>query len=163
MVTPSRPSGARERRRPHEPTARPTGSARLVVLLVTLALGTAGACASDGPTAVPAPVPTSPPQVGVDGSFARVSPSVWAEGTRYVFADDGTFRLDYPLPWRISYLGRYTRADSVVALSFYGTGFYVSGASRGVLRGDTLSVTYDETMRRDGLEDGAYVRAPRTP
>ena len=73
---------------------RSTGRA----LLVATALGIAGACAPDAPPGVPSPDPTPPPYAGVDGSVVRVSPSEWVEGTRYVFAEDGTFRLDYPLP-----------------------------------------------------------------
>jgi hypothetical protein len=93
----------------------------------------------------------------MDGSFVRVSPSLWAQGTRYVFAEDGTFRLNYP---SYSVPGRYTRADSVLTLSFPGSGVFLAGPNRAILRGDTLTVTYNEAMGREGFEDGAYVRTP---
>lgn len=90
---------------------------------------------------------------------------------RYVLHDDATFALRYGAG--AEFPGTYAVSDSVITFDFrIGVSGAYMGQSVGLLRGDTLSVTYDHTLililGSDWMDfeifegSAVYVRAPST-
>lgn len=124
------------------------------------------------PVAVEDPPGDAPPEI-VDppvvlATYERVEWS-WP---RYVLHDDATFALRYGAG--AEFPGTYAASDSVLTFDFrLGASGAYRGRSVGLLRGDTLSVSYDPTlimilgndwMDFEILVDGSavYMRAPST-
>jgi hypothetical protein len=76
--------------------------------------------------------------------------------SRYVLFEDGTFDLYFVTAARSAYPyhGRYTRADTVITLSF---AVSTSWQAAGTLRADSLIVAYNVPASMDGFEDAVYV------
>jgi hypothetical protein len=122
------------------------------------------------PVAPPAPAPEFPPlsrsgtiYKGDDDLYARYfgyHESVLV--SRYVFYDDSTFGLQFSSQrfGYFEYTGRYGRADSLITFAFDGSSIAGPWDAIGKLRGDSLSVAYNELMQHSDFLDGVYVRAP---
>jgi hypothetical protein len=81
--------------------------------------------------------------------------------SRYVFYEDSTFALQFYSASRgqFEYTGRVARADSVLDLRFDGASIAGPWIATGTLRGDTLSVSYNQIMVSSDFADGNYLRA----
>jgi hypothetical protein len=79
-----------------------------------------------------------------------------------VLYDDGTFGLRYEAYGGFEYPGSFSRADSEISFRFTDNANHPLGPwlAQGTLRGDSLTVKYNEHMRWDDFEDGIYVRSP---
>jgi hypothetical protein len=145
-------------------------SLRLVALAAALVVS--AACQDRTPTsphqmqAAPLP-PTTFPEVVKPARILVFSPSplyrasAYTIDSRYVLYDDGEFALQYLRSlgsW--SYSGTYKEADGKLTFTFNGRGWSVPGQpdARGVLDGDTLTVSYNIVMQMSDFEDGMYVR-----
>jgi hypothetical protein len=117
-------------------------------------------------TAAPLPPATFPDVVKPARIFVfSASPGYPVSGytseSRYVLYDDGAFALQYlrslgsPL-----YPGTYKEADGKITFTFDGGGWSDPGQAdaRGVLEGDSLTVSYNSRMQFSDFEDGVYVR-----
>jgi hypothetical protein len=128
-------------------------------LLVTLA-----GCKDSGlpvePSAPPPSEPSAPTNFPVPSSAAsvydRISPSLYADGSRYVIYDNGTFSLQYAFG---QYLGRYSRTDSAITFQFDGWSAMGPWLAGGTFTGDSLTVKYNDVMNWSDFEDGTYMRS----
>ena len=97
------------------------------------------------------PVPSSAASV-----YDRTSPSLYANGSRYVIYDNGTFSLQFPFG---EYLGRYSRKDSAITFQFDGWSVMGPWLADGIFAGDSLTVKYNEVMNLSDFEDGTYTQS----
>jgi hypothetical protein len=110
-----------------------------------------------GPINPPDSPPNSPPTSSVVGIFDRISPSLFAGGSRYVLYADGTFSLQYDgIP---PYPGIYSRADSTIAFKFKAQSVSAPWLAGGIVRGDSLVVKYNDVMNMSDFEDGVYIQS----
>ena len=125
-------------------------------LLVLLAFGCLSACAPEAPTGVTTSAPLPPPP-DLRGAtvYDRSSPSMYANGSRFVLYADGTFHLQFP---QGEYPGTYSRSDSTIAFRFVDSSVAGRWLADGIVRGDTLVVQYNDIMSLSDFENGAYVR-----
>jgi hypothetical protein len=116
--------------------------------------------------AAPLP-PTTFPEVDQPARIFVVSPSpkypmsAWTLNSRYVLYDNGTFVLEYLESLGSGrYRGTYREADGNLTFTFDGSGWAVAGQpdARGVLGGDTLTVSYNIIMQLSDFDDGMYVQ-----
>ena len=80
---------------------------------------------------------------------------------RYVWRDDGRFRLRYQSSrfGAFEYFGTSTRAgDGQLDLAWDGDGRW---AARATIRGDTLAVSYNDVMWLSDFEPGEFIRSRR--
>jgi hypothetical protein len=89
-------------------------------------------------------------------SYSRVSAPATCYGSceRFVLYVDGTFALRYS---HVEFLGTFTRQDSILALAFSADAGWVA---TGILRSDTLFVTYNTRMSLSDFEDALFLRTP---
>jgi hypothetical protein len=127
-------------------------------VLVALAFGSVSACTADRSVHAatePAPPPPSQPDLRIELVYDRVTPSLYAGGSRFVLYGDGTFDLQYAIG---GYSGRYSRADSTLAFQFDALNTLGPWRAVGAVHGDTLAVKFNDFMQMTDFEDGAYVR-----
>jgi hypothetical protein len=147
----------------------------VVVLLVLVA-----ACGSSGPTfptgpnppsafppPAPAPPPTTvfPPLSGPSRTFIfdrelsyRVSD--YTRKSRFVLYDNGAFVLQYPSLGEGGYRGGYTDANGVITFEWEGWSVVGPWGATGTLKGDSLTVQYNEVMQLTDFESALYVLMP---
>ncbi len=84
--------------------------------------------------------------------------------SRYVLYQDSTFTLQFSSPkfGMFEYLGRYSRADSVITFDWDGWSIAGPWGATGTLRGDSLDVKYNIIMQLSDFVDGVYVREQGT-
>ncbi len=148
----------------------------IVVLLLVCA-----ACGSSSPTAptatsqpqvIPQPTPTPPPAAnfpplsGPSRTFTfdrelSYPVSNYTKTSNFVLYDNGAFVLQYPgLSPAGSYRGAYTESNGV--LTFQWEGWSIAGpwGATGTLKGNSLTVQYNEIMELTDFENAVYVRVP---
>ena len=150
--------------------AGPNFSATVLRLSTLILLaGCADATRPTEPPAVPpAPAPVAPPiappiapplsRSGV--AYGRISPSFFPGAQHYVLYNDSTFSLLYGDNGGLDFPGRFSRADSAITFRFDGWNVAGPWEARGVIRGDSLTVKYNDVMVWSDFEDGVYVRSP---
>lgn len=104
------------------------------------------------------PPPPEFPALTKPGDVFLGSNAALKIAARYVLYADGTFA--YQQPGNQQWPGSYTRADSVVALDFGVTAVGGPWKATAVIRGDTLSVSYNSGMQLNDFENASFVRAP---
>ncbi len=106
------------------------------------------------------PADIFPPVAPAAVTYLRRSPHQWLPGamSRYVLLDHKAFRLQYitPASGFFEYPGTYTQADSVITFAFDAWSVTGEWRATGLLRGATLTVSYNLTMAWDDFEDGVY-------
>jgi hypothetical protein len=147
---------------------------RRSAIVVLFVLGTA--CGSSGPTsptgtgqapAVPLPTPPPatafPPLSGPSRTFVfdrelsyRVSE--YTKTSRFVLYDNGAFVLQYPSLGEGGYRGGYTDANGVMTFEWEGWSLAGPWSASGSLRGDALTVQYNQVMQFTDFEDAVYVQ-----
>jgi hypothetical protein len=127
----------------------------------------------EAPVAAPTPTPAPPPDFpalarpgeiyneGAVSIYGYPGSDVYHDGrlvSRYVLYQDSSFALQFSSPkfGMFEYLGRYSRADSVITLDFNANAG--QWQATGTLRGDSLTVKYNTSMMFSDFEDGVYVR-----
>jgi len=83
-----------------------------------------------------------------------------SNGTRlskYVFYDNGAFVLIYD-PLRPGYRGAYLETNGEVLFSWEGWSRAGPWGASATLRGDSLTVRYNEVMQMTDFEDALYIR-----
>ena len=118
----------------------------------------------------PLTVPTTPefPALTRSGVVYVAAPELYASvghdihlQSRYALYDDGTFELQFVGAGQsFQYLGRWTRADSLVTFDWDGWSLAGPWGATGALEGDRLVVKYNSVMMMSDFVDGAYVRSP---
>jgi hypothetical protein len=149
------------------------GLGGVVVLLVLVA-----ACGSSGPTSPTGtnppsvfPPPTSPPATvfpplsGPSRTFVfdrelsyRVSD--YTRHSRFVLYDNGAFVLRFPSLGEGGYRGGYTDANGVITFEWEGWSLAGPWGATGTLKGDSLTVQYNEVMLFTDFEAALYVLMP---
>jgi len=112
------------------------------------------------PPAAPAPPPTAPPVSSPGVLYERVSHSFTPGKSRYALYDDSTFSLQYDAYGGFEYPGKFSREDSAITFHFDGWSVMGPWLAHGVVRGDSLTVKYNDVMIWTDFEDGTYVRSP---
>ena len=148
------------------------GRGAVVVLLVLFA-----ACGSSGPTS---PTGTNPPSVlSAAASAATVFPplagpsrtfifdrelsyrvSDYTRNSRFVLYDNGAFVLQYPSLGEGGYRGGYKDANGVITFEWEGWSVAGPWGATGTLKGDSLTVQYNEIMQHTDFEAALYVLMP---
>lgn len=123
-------------------------------------------------TPVTPPVPAAPfdpafPTLARAGEVYLAEEGLYASirnlASRFVLYGDGTFALQFADSRDFfEYLGRYTRADSVVTFDWDAWSTAGAWGATATLRGDSLVVRYNVIMRLTDFIDGTYVRSPGT-
>lgn len=108
-------------------------------------------------TAAPLPPTTFPDVV----QPARIFVAADSGRSRYVLYDEGKFALQYLYSlgsWHFP--GTYKEVDGQLTFTFDGDGWSIAGQpdARGVLEGDSLTVSYNVIMQLSDFENGVYVR-----
>lgn len=80
---------------------------------------------------------------------------------RFVLYDNGAFALQYPSLGQGGYRGEYEDAHGVITFEWEGSSVAGQWGASGALRGDALTVQYNQMMRLDDFEDAVYMRIPR--
>jgi hypothetical protein len=106
------------------------------------------------------PTPGFPSEDQVAGIYDRVTYSSIPGSSRYVLYNDSTFGLQYLLSQfgLVVYGGRYSRADSLIKFDWDGWSSAGPWGAGGTIRGDTLTVKYNDVMIWSDFEDGVYIR-----
>ena len=145
----------------------------IVVLFVL-----AAACGSSGPTAptvasqasafpspTPPPATEFPPLSGPSRTFVfdrelsyRVND--YTKKSRFILYDNGAFVLQFPSVGEGGYRGGYEGADGVIAFQWEGWNVVGPWGATGTLKGDSLTVRYNDVMLWTDFEDAVYVRIP---
>jgi hypothetical protein len=154
-----------------------------LVALIFLSTGCTDATQSAGPTAPPpaSPPASSPasspavappppfPALSRPGEIFRAPDALYDSysgyhgsqlGSRYVLYDSATFGLQFSsLRFGFfEYAGHYsTSADAVLTFTFDGN---PSWQATGILRGDSLIISYNVSAMMSDFMDGVYVRSP---
>lgn len=141
---------------------------RFLTLAVTASLTLMGSCDGPGPTTPPRsppevpvlPLPNFPqvhgnPAVYVRPNITTCCSSTYGENPqRYLVYGDSTFRFQSfhssREPWE--FFGRYSRADSVIVFDY---GF--DGVANGIVKGDSLTVSYPAGLFVNGALDAVYL------
>ena len=152
------------------------GRGAVVVLLVLFA-----ACGSSGPTsptgtnppsALPPPTPPTPPPATVFPPLSGPSRtflfdrelsyrvSDYTKKSRFVLYDNGAFVLQYPSLGEGGYRGGYEDANGVIRFEWEGWSVAGPWGATGTLKGDSLTVQYNQIMQLTDFEDAVYVRIP---
>lgn len=150
------------------------GTCRCGAIVVLVVLG--AACESSRPTsptvtsqapALPSPTPppttTFPPLSGPSRTFvfdrelsSRVSD--YTKKSRFVLYDNGAFVLQFPSIGEGGYRGGYKGADGAIAFEWEGWNVVGPWGATGTLKGDSLTVQYNDIMLWTDFEDAVYVR-----
>ncbi|MBA3671857.1 MAG: hypothetical protein H0W68_07525 [Gemmatimonadaceae bacterium] len=135
------------------------------VALATAAIATLVACSGDATSVTqavtpPATGPVAPPAPARPGVvYDRVSASVFPGSSRFVLYGDSTFALQYG-PVLFEYKGRFTRKDSALTFSWDGSSVAGLWGATGVLKDNTLTVTFNIVMTASDFEDGTFKAWP---
>ena len=145
-----------------------SGALRYGAIVVLFALG--AACESSVPTsptgtgqAAPA-APTFPPlsgparAFGFDRELLSSPVSDYTTRSRFVLYDNGAFALQYEKTGE--YRGRYEEANGLITYEWEGWSIAGPWSATGALKGDRLSVQYNQVMLLDDFENAVYVRIP---
>ena len=152
------------------------GTRRCGAIVVLFVL--AAACGSSVPTsptvtsqAPPFPSPTPPPTTkfpplsGPSRTFVfdreltyRVND--YTKKSRFTLYDNGAFVLQFPSVGEGGYRGGYAGADGVITFEWEGWNVVGPWGATGTLKGDSLTVQYNDIMLWTDFEDAVYVRVP---
>jgi hypothetical protein len=128
----------------------------------------------EAPVAAPAPPLAAPPDFpalarpgeiyneGAVSIYGYPGSDAYHDGrlvSRYVLYQDSSFALQFSSPRSgiFEYLGRYSRADSVITFDWDGWSIAGPWGATGTLRGDSLDVKYNIIMQLSDFVDGVYV------
>jgi hypothetical protein len=145
-----------------------------VIALLVLA----AACGSSAPTsptgtnqprsfppATPPPARNFPPLSGPSRTFVfdrelsyRVSD--YTKQSRFVLYDNGAFVLQYTSLGDKGYVGGYKDANGVIAFEWEGWSAAGPWGATGTLKGDVLTIQYNEIMQLTDFENAVYVLMP---
>ena len=146
------------------------GRGAAVVLLVLFA-----ACETSGPTSptgtnppsalpptTPTPATVFPPLSGPSRTFIfdrelSYPVSGYTRSSRFVLYDNGAFMLQYPSLGEGGYRGRYKDANGKIMFEWEGWSVAGPWGATGTLKGDSLTVQYNEIMHHTDFEDALYV------
>jgi hypothetical protein len=78
----------------------------------------------------------------------------FTKNSRFVFYDNGAFVLQYAGIG--DYRGGYTEANGVITLEWEGWSVAGPWGATGTLKGDSLTVQYNEIMQLSDFEDAVY-------
>ena len=146
--------------------------ALLVLLMLSAACGSSGPTSPTGtsqPAAVPSPAPqrgiSAPPLSGPSRTFVfdrELSYRVrdYTKNSRFVLYDNGAFVLQYPTLGEGGYRGGYEDAHGVITFEWEGWSTAGPWGATGTLKGDSLTVQYNETMQHTDFEAALYVLMP---
>ncbi len=123
-----------------------------LALLISLSIGCADATQPGEPPVIVPPVAPPAPRAAVIATYQRLGEL----SPRYVLLADGYFTLEYD-EYRggvTGYPGTYSRADTVITFTFELSttayagfiSYYPRWEATGALRGDTLTVKYNDGM-----------------
>ena len=141
--------------------------ALLVLLMLSAACGSSGPTSPTGtsqPTAVPSPAPqrgiSAPPLSGPSRTFVfdrELSYRVrdYTKKSRFVLYDNGAFVLRFE-GLAGEHRGAYTEADGVMSFEWEGWNIGGPWGATGALKGDRLTVQYNEIMQWTDFEDAVY-------
>jgi hypothetical protein len=92
----------------------------------------------------------------------RLDVSDYTKKSRFVLYDNGAFVLQYPTLGGDGYPGKYQDANGVIMFmcEFNGRSVGDPWDATGTLKGDSLTVQYDEGMKHIDFEDAVYVLMP---
>ena len=149
------------------------GRGAVVALLVLVA-----ACGSSGPTsptgtnppsALPSPTPRPatvfPPPSGPSRTFVFDRELLYpvhdyTRHSRLVLYDNGAFTLRFPSVGEGGYRGGYTDANGVIVFEWDAWNVAGPWGATGTLKGDSLTVEYNQIMLHSDFEAAAYVLMP---
>jgi hypothetical protein len=151
-------------------------NAGVVLLVFSVACGSSEPTSPSGPrqpSSLPSPTPSRlpisfPPLSGPSRTFifdGELSYPVrdFTRESRFILYDNGAFGLQYP-GLEYVFRGGYQDANGVLMFLFdSSTGRNVDEPwddATGTLKGNLLTVQYDETMRHSDFEDAVYVLMP---
>jgi len=88
------------------------------------------------------------------------APREFSNSTQYVLCADGTFllRLQSGRWGESEYLGKYSSSDSTVTFDFAASNLAGAWNAVGKLRGDTMTVVYNDVMVMANCIGGPYLR-----
>lgn len=111
---------------------------------------------------VPAP-PTLTVATGVFNFFSQSSYPVreYTTRSRYVLNNDSTFALHYDDNGGFDYRGTYTKMNDIITFNWEGWSTAGPWGATGIIRGDTLTVSYNIIMMLSDFEDAVYLRKPQ--
>src|SRR5687768_7097467 len=149
--------------------------ALLVLVMLSAACGSSGPTSPTGtsqPAAVPSPAPqrgiTFPPLSGPSRTFVfdrellyRVSD--YTKNSRFVLYENGAFVLRFPSVGEGGYRGGYADANGVITFEWEGWNVGGPWGATGTIKGDSLTVRYNQIMQWTDFEDAVYVRTPQEP
>jgi hypothetical protein len=78
--------------------------------------------------------------------------------SRYILYDNGNFALQYDEYGGLEYRGSYTKVASLITFNWEGWSTAGPWGATATLRGDTLTVTYNDIMMMTDFEDAVYLR-----
>jgi hypothetical protein len=148
----------------------------VVLLVLSVACGKSGPTSPSGtsqPPSPPSPIPSRlpinfPPLAGPSRTFifdSELSYPVrdYTRGSRFVLYENGAFGLHYA-GIEYVYRGGYQDANGILMFLFdSSTGRSVDEPwkdATGTLKGNVLTVQYDEIMQHSDFEDAVYVLMP---
>jgi hypothetical protein len=152
-------------------TVVPRGAV-VVLFVLCAACGKAGLTSPteiSQPPALPSPIPPPatkfPPLSGPSRTFVfdrelsyRVSD--YTKKSRFVLYDNGAFVLYYVSLGDGGYRGGYEDANGVIAFEWEGWSSAGPWGATGTIKGDSLTVQYNQIMQFTDFEDAVYVRIP---
>jgi hypothetical protein len=151
------------------------GGAIVVLLVLFTACGSSGPVSPTGtsqslafPTPTPPPATTFPPLSGPSRTFVfdrellyRVSD--YTKNSRFVLYENGAFVLRFPSVGEGGYRGGYADANGVITFEWEGWNVGGPWGATGTIKGDSLTVRYNQIMQWTDFEDAVYVRTPQEP
>ena len=87
----------------------------------------------------------------------------YTRNSRFVLYDNGAFVLQYPSLGEVGYRGGYKHANGVIKFEWEGWSVAGPWGASGTLKGDSLTVQYNEIMHHTDFEDATYLLPGRAP
>jgi hypothetical protein len=84
----------------------------------------------------------------------------YTRNSRFVLYDNGAFVLQYPSLGEVGYRGGYKDANDVIVFEWEGWSVAGPWGATGTLKGDALTLQYNEIMQLTDFEDALYVLMP---
>ncbi len=135
-----------------------------LVTIVSIAV----ACGESTPAAPtptsPVPTPVAPVPASSDSGHAvlyqRIAPMSYGMTDAYRLSEaDSTFVIVFNGSATYDgWAGKYQRTDSLLVFHYKATNIQGELSATGIVRGDTLVLSYNSIMHGDDFEDGKYVR-----